>query len=518
MAIYYVDGDNGNDAWDGLYETPQGGLSGPIATVAQGMNMIAKSDELRIIKAAAAYDYGGISLPALGAVQESERFAMRGWVIGQAATDIVLPASRPVISALTGSGADIIDLSDNDYISLVDLELNDAQSGFDGIDGNLASYLRVRRCLISNVDQGYNATNGPITDVIIEDNEISYCADAIKSSTGNIGITIRRNYIHHMLDGGTAGDGIQLQHEVDTPLLADVLIEDNLLEDIEKQPITVSGCRTGTCIIRRNRIDCTGQTVDPSDAISITSCLDFDIEENLILDPNGNGIYASEGTLGVTLYLSGAGTIKNNLVLFSGATESFKRGIYIHSHDGAEGPLDIIGNTVYGTAEGVGGGGEGIMYRLDTGDAAGNPVCNIHNNISAGNDDNGLEIRGTYAGGTVTVNNDYNCYFDNGAADISDGNGWGNSPETNGVTSDPQLIDPANWNVNLAPTSPCIGAGNPAETSQHGRAPDIGAREYGAPVTRQTGTAGRPARMRHGKYYRGSSAVDGLLEFVRMER
>lgn len=515
MATYYVSKDSGNNAWDGLFDTFQGGTSGPKATIAAVLAILIKGDTVRIIKGATAYDVGGYLLPVLGGAAEGDRVTFKGWVVGQASTDILTEATRPVLSALTGGGADIMDLNDNSYISLLDLEMNGGQVGFDGVDGNLASYLRIQRCKIANVQQAWQATVGPITDVLIEDNEISFCrTDGLNSSTSLNGITIRRNYIHDILDGGLAGDAIQLQHQVNPPLLGNVLIEDNRIENFEKEGINIGGCRTGTCIIRRNKLDATGQTVDPSDCIDVSSSLNITIEDNEILDPSGNGIRVYTSTYGGTPFLSGGATIRRNLVTFSGETADFKRGIYVQSHDGTQGPVNIYSNTVYGTIEGIGGGGDGIVYRVDTGDGSGDPVCNIRNNISAENDQEGLVIRGTYVGGTVTVNNDYNCYYGNGSGPISDANGWGNDPESNGLTSDPQFRDVNSGDFRLDPSSPCIGAGDNAVASLHGGDADIGGIEYGAPLVTP---GGRPARMRGGKYYRHGSSR-GLITLEKMER
>jgi len=508
MAIYYVDGDNGNDGWDGLAETYQGGTNGPKATV--GSITPGTGDEIRIIKATSAYDEGGFQLSAIGATQESDRVTFRGWVVGQAATDPVAPANRPVLAALTGGGGDIVDLNNNDYISLEDLALDGAQSGYDCIDGNTASYLRVRRCLLANAAKAWQCTTGPTYDVLIEDTEIDTMAeDGINSSTNLQGITIRRCYIHDILDGGTSGDGIQLQHQVAPPLLSNVLIEDCYFENVEKDLINIGGCRTGTLIIRRNYLDCQGQTVDPSEAMFIAGCKAATIEDNSILDPTGNGINYTTANYDATPYLPGQATIQRNTIALAGGTANYKRGIYVNGHDGNDGEIHIYNNTVHAAAEGALGGGEGIMYRVDSGDAVGDPTARIKNNTSFDNDDNGLEIRGTYVGGTVTVDNDNNCYNGNGAADIDDSNGWGNNPEPNGLTQDPLVRDKAGFNFRLRQDSPCIGAGAAAVASQHGGPPDIGAWEYGAPLFLPDG---RPARMRGGKYYRGQTPADFALE------
>jgi len=310
-------------------------------------------------------------------------------------------------------------------------------------------------------------------------------------------------------NGGTNGDAIQMQHQVNPPQLANILIEDCHLENFEKEGINIGGCRTGTCIIRRNVLDATGQTVDPADAISISGTLNLTIEDNLVLDPNGNGMQISAATYDAVDQLGGAATIQRNVVLFSGETSDFKRGIYFRTLDASEGQANIHGNTAYGTVEGVGGGGEGIMVRFDAGDCTGDPVVNMYNNISVQNDDNGLEIRGNYVAGTPVINNDYNDYNGNGAADISDTNGWGNSPESNGLTSDPLLIDPVNFDVRLQPGSPCIAAGNNAVESQHGGPSDIGAREFGAPLGR---------RLHGGKYFYGPAGNSAMLELQPLGR
>jgi len=513
MPAYYVDKDNGNDGWDGLFDTYQGGTSGPWASASPWDAVAATGDRLRFIKAATAYT-GGLSIPAIGATQESERVYVEGWKVGGAWPGLFMnPADRPVLTA-TGAAQDILDLSDEDYVTAQDLVLDGADAGFDGVDGNSASYFQLKRCRVTNTAKGWQCTAGPVYDILFEDSEIdTQVEDGLNSSTSLVGITIRRCHIHDILNGGTYGDAIQLQHQVNPPQLANILIEDCHLETFEKEGINIGGCRTGTCIIRRNVLDATGQTVDPSDAISIAATLNLTVEDNLVLDPNGSGIHVASATYDSVKLLGGAATIQRNLVLFSGETADFKRGIYFRTIDASEGQANINGNSVYGTVEGVGGGGEGIMIRLDgtgaSADASGDPVLNVYNNISVANDDNGLEIRGTYADGTPVVNNDFNCYYGNGAADILDSAGWGNSSETNGVLADPLLIDPLNFDVRLQPGSPCIAAGNDAVPSLHGGPSDIGAREFGAPLGR---------RLHGGKYYYGPAGNAAILELQPLGR
>ncbi len=165
-------------------------------------------------------------------------------------------------------------------------------------------------------------------------------------------------------------------------------------------------------------------------------------------------------------------------------------------------------------------GGDGIRIEDGISPApTGDFNIKLRNCIFSNGDNYGIEFKDD-GNADVDTDNDYDCIY-NFTAGAFNGlpTGWTvNNPETNGITSDPQFQDRPNDNLNLEPTSPCIGAGDPAVASQHGRVSDMGAREYGAPVTRPSGGSGRPARLRHGKYYRGSSAAPELLELVRMER
>ena len=84
------------------------------------------------------------------------------------------------------------------------------------------------------------------------------------------------------------------------------------------------------------------------------------------------------------------------------------------------------------------------------------------------------------AGGTVDYF-DYNCYcnqngqpvsvfaYDSG---INSTYNFGNLKKgSHDIESDPQFMDPDNWDFRLRPNSPCLGAGRP---DLHGNPPDLG--------------------------------------------
>jgi len=108
--------------------------------------------------------------------------------------------------------------------------------------------------------------------------------------------------------------------------------------------------------------------------------------------------------------------------------------------------------------------------------AAGNTVISntivVNNSASAG----GGIYRG---GGTMTA--DYNDVWNNSGGDYSGVSGGPHS-----LSVDPLLVDPANGNLHLQSTSPCIDQGNATSLSQDldggartvGPAPDIGADEF----------------------------------------
>lgn len=168
---------------------------------------------------------------------------------------------------------------------------------------------------------------------------------------------------------------------------------------------------------------------------------------------------------------SGSPIIQNNIISGNRALGLFERPFFMNGLGGGmynRGGNPIIqNNTFSGNSADYGGG---LLITLDT--------AVIRNNIIVNN-------YAPYGSGIYSSNTpllDYN--------DVWNNNYVGVTPGTHDISADPMLVDPANGDFHLAPGSPCIDAGDPAnypptdfegDPRPCGAAPDIGSDEYCSP-------------------------------------
>jgi hypothetical protein len=168
----------------------------------------------------------------------------------------------------------------------------------------------------------------------------------------------------------------------------------------------------------------------------------------------GGGLYITQGSP----------LIQNNI--FTGNV-AFTAGGGLYNEYGSP---TILNNTMVGNSADYGGGLYNGTYEFP----------DFRSNIVVGN--SAATGGGIYHSGYGPSSVDYNNMWNNTNGD------YGNvTPGAHDISADPRLMDPANGDYHLAPGSPCIDAGDPAnypptdfegDPRPNGAAPDIGADEY----------------------------------------
>jgi hypothetical protein len=434
----------------------------------------------------------------------------------------------------------VFDLNSNDYLDFYDIEVDGSNQSANQIssvfDINECSYINFYRINCHDLDlvtACMNATTTgqtpPANNILFDKCRMADIADSVPTATAACiamgGCNVNYWTIRGCTFDGAIDEGVKTQWQDASADINNIIIDRCNFLNVTGEDVNLK--QTRDWIIR----DCYFGPA-ANGAVDLNGAWNGLIERCKIFNIQGNGIRTLGGTFGGKTFRNGNIEIRDCEIIGCGtsAGSGNPRGIdFAWLTDDYGDAAKIYNCTIKGTLQYAGSGGDAIRVRCDflAGNSEGDPTVRIKNCIITDNADDGIHLEGDDPTPgltpTVTIDNDYNCYNNNTGSNIDSApqTFWTvNDPETNGLTqdTDPKYRDAANNKYELAPSSPCIGAGDPAIPSEKGSAPDIGGIEYGAPVTRPVGTSGRPARMRHGKYYKGHSEITGELELARMEK
>lgn len=215
---------------------------------------------------------------------------------------------------------------------------------------------------------------------------------------------------------------------------------------------------------------------DVGDGLVISGCTDIQVDRDRFTGGSGVSRFA-------VIFPDTAGKQSAQIVIQNCVFSTFPYGMHLNEDNGAE--VNFFNNTLY-----LSGEQQGIYIKENV---AGNDV-ELKNNIFG-------YVAGTNkyyvnkVGANATLDADFNCYLNTGAADWWAYEGSGRTwtewtvtegMDASGLNADPLFISPASGNFQLQGTSPCIDAGtNSGVTTDFmgrvrplGAGYDIGAYEY----------------------------------------